>query len=179
MSKTPRSSLGFSMIEVLITLLLVCIGVLGMVAMQGRTQQYTQDSVQRNNAAMLANDLIELIRANPNGPPAFYKAKGTAFASAPGTGCSSTTQVPADQLACWAQKTAKVLPGVTTALLTSDFYICRSTTPGDGDATACPTTGSTVEIKLVWTVKAGECMDSSDSNNVTSTLCSYRLRTQI
>jgi len=175
MNKTPYSNLGFSMIEVLITLLLVCIGVLGMVAMQGRTQQYTQDSVQRNNAAMLANDLIELIRANPLGPSDFYKAKGTAFAGTPGTGCSSTTQVPAEQLACWAQKATNILPGVTTTLLTSDFYICRSLTPGDGDATACPTTGSAVEIKLVWTVKTGECMDSTDA----STLCSYRLRTQI
>ena len=39
------------MIEVLITPLLVCIGVLGMVALQGKTIAYTQDSVQRNVAA--------------------------------------------------------------------------------------------------------------------------------
>ncbi|MCR3769086.1 type IV pilus modification protein PilV, partial [Pseudomonas aeruginosa] len=45
---------GFSMIEVLVALVLISIGVLGMVAMQGRTIQYTQESVQRNAAAMLA-----------------------------------------------------------------------------------------------------------------------------
>ena len=55
------------MIEVLVTLVLISIGVLGMVALQARTIQYTQDAVQRNTAAMLANDLVELMRAMPEG----------------------------------------------------------------------------------------------------------------
>ena len=41
MNRTLKPHLGFSMIEVLITLLLVCIGVLGMVALQGKTIAYT------------------------------------------------------------------------------------------------------------------------------------------
>ena len=56
---------GFSLIEVLMALLLTTVGVLGMVALQGRSIQYTQDAVQRNTAVELANDLIEIVRANP------------------------------------------------------------------------------------------------------------------
>ena len=55
---------GFSMIEVLVTILLICIGVLGLVALQGRTITYTQDSALRNAAAMLADDLQEMMRAD-------------------------------------------------------------------------------------------------------------------
>ncbi|KUJ92033.1 MAG: type 4 fimbrial biogenesis protein PilV, partial [Pseudomonas sp. 63_8] len=45
-----HDSRGFSMIEVLVTVLLICIGVLGLVALQGRTIAYTQDSAYRNAA---------------------------------------------------------------------------------------------------------------------------------
>lgn len=165
------------MIEVLITLLLVSIGVLGMVAMQSRTIQYTQDSVQRNNAAALANDLLELIRLQSTGLPAtsaFYKGAGTAFPAVDVAGCTDTPQSALQQLACWGQKASKLLPGATNALLTSDFYICRTTIPG-----TCTNAGSAVEIQLAWEVKAGECMDSEDINNSTSTICHYRLRAEI
>ncbi|MES2820550.1 MAG: type IV pilus modification protein PilV [Pseudomonadota bacterium] len=174
MNRIISSQRGFSMIEVLITLLLVSVGVLGMVAMQSRTVQYTQDSVQRNTAAMLANDLVELMRASPNGAAEFYKEEATAFAAAPAD-CTVTTNVEAEQLSCWSQKAARLLPGVTAALLTSDFYICRSKVAGTCDDDE----GSAVEIQLVWTVKQGQCMDATDPNAATSTQCSYRLRTQL
>ncbi|MCY1552841.1 type IV pilus modification protein PilV [compost metagenome] len=133
--------------------------------------------MQRNIAASLANDLIELMRSNPDGLPAssdFYKAAGSDFPAAPSGGCASTSNVPSEQLACWAQKAGKLLPGAT-ALLSSDFYICRSRTAG-----ACSSnTGSAIEIQIAWQVKAGECMDNSDTNNSTSTICRYRLRSEI
>ncbi len=168
-----KNTLGFSMIEVLITLLLVTVGVLGMMAMQSRTIQYTQDSVQRNAAAALANDLLELIRAQPTTIPAssdFYKLKDDAFPTSP-TNCAGTSQVAAEQLACWRDKAKLLLPGVTTSLLTSDFHICRSKVPG----TCSTTAGSAVEIQLAWTVKEGACLDGES----TSTICYYRLRSDI
>ena len=56
---------GFSLIEVMVTLVLTTIGILGMVAMQGRSIQYSQDAVHRNAAVMLTGDLLEIIRTNP------------------------------------------------------------------------------------------------------------------
>lgn len=176
MSMNMKRTLGFSLIEILITLLLVTIGVLGMVAMQSRAIKYTQDSVQRNAAAALANDLLELIRIQPTGLPAtsgFYKAAGTAFPAVAGAGCVNTPTTAQQQLACWGQKASSLLPGAAD-LLTSEFYVCRTATPG-----TCAAAGSAVEIQLAWTVKAGECMDSTDVNDSTSVICHYRLRSDI
>ncbi len=167
---------GFSLIEILVTLLLVTVGILGMVALQGRTLSYTQDSVQRNTAAALANDLMEMIRANPAGLPAssgFYKASGTAFPALPSGGCASTSTTASEQLACWADRASRLLPGAS-GLLSSDFYICRTATPG-----TCASSGSAVEIQLAWTTKAGECLEATDNSSNTNTKCTYRLRSEI
>ncbi len=172
MSMNMKRTLGFSMIEILITLLLVTIGVLGMVAMQNRTITHTQDSVQRNAAAALANDLLELIRSQPTGLPAtsgFYKAAGAAFPAVGGAGCANTPATAQQQLACWGEKAKMLLPGVTTTRLTNDFYICRTQVAG-----TCAASGSAVEIQVMWDVKAGECMD-----NTSNTTCTYRLRSEI
>lgn len=171
------SSKGFSMIEVLITLILICIGVLGMVAMQGRTIQYTQDSVQRNTAATLANDLIELMRAMPNGLPAtsgFYKAKDASFPSATDAECQASPSAAAKQLACWGKKVELALPDAGSDDIQGEIYICRSKTAG-----SCTGDGSAVEIQLAWRVKEGECMETGLANNADKTICHYRLRSQI
>lgn len=166
---------GFSMIEILVTLLLLTVGILGMLALQGRTLSYTQDSIQRNTAAALANDLMELIRANPAGLPAssgFYKASGSAFPDLPNS-CANTSITSSEQLACWADRASRLLPGAS-GLLTSDFYICRTTTPG-----TCASAGSAVEIQVAWTTKAGECLEGTDNSSNTNTKCFYRLRSEI
>lgn len=168
---------GFSMIEVLVTLLLVAIGVLGMVALQGRTIAYTQDSVQRNTAAMLANDLIELMRATPTGFPAssgFYKSRSSGFPTPPDS-CTPLPNDAAGQLACWAAKVGESLPGVTDDLLKAEYYVCRTAT-----ANSCTGNGTAVEIQIAWQVKAGECMDETDTGGDSDkTICRYRLRSRI
>lgn len=164
-----RRSSGFSMIEVLVTLVLISIGVLGMVALQARTIQYTQDAVQRNTAAMLANDLVELIRAMPDGLNDFYKKASDVFPETPATGCTPLPASAEAQLGCWAEKAKTALPGASD-LLTSEFYICRTAT-----ANTCSGAGNAIEIQLAWRVKEGDCENSGDDK----TICYYRLRTQI
>lgn len=165
------------MIEVLVSLLIIVVGVLGMVGLQSKAIPYTQDSVQRNTAIMLADDLIEQIRANPNCgiPGSCQKLPGAAF-PAPASSCTPTPTVFNDQLGCWAAQVAKTLP-VTTALLTSSFYVCWSATvsPSDITPSSCGS-GNEMEIQLAWTVKtAGDCMDPSNS----STNCTYKIRTRL
>ncbi|MHB0766678.1 type IV pilus modification protein PilV [Stutzerimonas sp. NM35] len=177
---------GFSLIEVMVTLVLTTIGILGMVAMQGRSIQYTQDSVQRNTAIMLASDLVEIIRSNPgevfkNTPPAepiysgfkdtslFYKGKGDDFATAP-VACVANPTSAIEMRNCWVEAVEASLPDAKN-LLKSDFYICRSSAPG-----ICDGNGSMVEIQLAWTVKAGACPDTRASNTTT---CIYRTRVEL
>lgn len=53
-----RGQRGMTLIEVLISILVFSIGMLGMVAMQARAIQYSGDSEDRTRAAMLANDIV-------------------------------------------------------------------------------------------------------------------------
>ena len=167
---------GFSMIEVLVTILLICIGVLGLVALQGRTITYTQDSALRNAAAMLADDLQEMMRADldkviANGLPRsssdYYKAENADFPN-PADDCTSLANANAsERLGCWAEKVKANLPG-TEDLMNSAFHICQTKTSGE-----CDGEGSTIEIQLAWAVKRGECLD--DSNNE---YCTYAVRVE-
>jgi|SRR5690606_19305357 len=184
-------SKGFSLIEVMVTLVLTTIGILGMVAMQGRSIQYTQDSVQRNTAIMLASDLVEIMRANPGeifkkAPPAdpvysglkenslFYKKPKSSFDSAPAA-CDANPNTAIEMRDCWIESVEASLPGAE-ALLESAFHICRSSAPSDEEEPNCDDQGSMLEIQLAWTVKDGACPDERAPN---STTCIYRTRVEL
>jgi len=177
---------GFSLIEVLVTLVLTTIGILGMVAMQGRSIQYTQDSVQRNTAVMLAGDFVEIIRANPEelyekAPPVepfysgfkdsspFYKDTGGNFSTAPQE-CIDNPKSALEMRDCWVSETQAALPGAAD-LFEDAFYICRSSVPGN-----CNGKGSMLEIQMAWEVKAGTCPDDRAPNDTT---CIYRIRVEL
>jgi len=181
---------GFSLIEVLVTLLLTTIGVLGMVALQGRSIQYTQDSVQRNTAVMLASDIIEIMRTNPQelyassvpkspmnsgleNSSLFFKEKskeleGRAECVA---SASQSAETAKEQRDCWADKVEAMLPG-GAELFDSDMYICRSAEPD----TCTSDQGSMIEIRLAWQVREGACLDESDPD---ATICTYTVRVEL
>lgn len=182
---TPRSisrESGFSMIEVLVALIITVIGVLGMVALQSKAIPYTQDSVQRNTAIMLVDDLVEIIRTagDCSTANACLKAPGASFPATPAT-CIPTPIKLSDQIGCWAARAKTSLPGADALLATGNFFICRSILPGDETVGACATTSTDnteVEIQVAWTVKqAADCMTGSTSSG--AGVCSYRLRTRI
>lgn len=56
---------GFSLIELLVTLLISGIAILGMVALQGRAQQAQLETLQRGQAMALVEDMANRISANP------------------------------------------------------------------------------------------------------------------
>lgn len=171
----PHHSRGFSLIEVLITLLLTSVGILGMAAMQAKAIAYTQDSIQRNTAAMLADELMEILRADqskiiavdgqPRGSSDYYYLPDSDenFPLAAATCNSLSNGGPTERLGCWAKRASQALPGVTPELLKSDFYIQPQ--------------GAAIEIQLAWSVAKGACMDGD--NSADKTVCHYRLRAEL
>lgn len=168
---------GFSLLEMLITVLLVAVGILGMVAMQGRAIQYTQDSVQRTHAVMLANELLEIVRANPASLET--NAEDTPFFSSLPAGAtesclelSETKELVSSQMACWSSKVRMLLPGA--ADVASHFSSCLSSSPG-----VCNTDGAVIQIQLAWKAVGESCprplVDEEDDQSV----CIYSFRTQI
>ena len=67
--RRPPSSAGFALIEVLISLLLFSIGVLGMVGMQAKATGYAVDAENRSRAAQLASELVASMWAEQTTSP--------------------------------------------------------------------------------------------------------------
>lgn len=58
---------GLSLIEILVTVVVLSIGLLGIAGMQAFGMRYSNDSYVRSQATMIANELIERMHANPEG----------------------------------------------------------------------------------------------------------------
>ncbi len=159
-----RRAKGFSMIEVLIAMVVICIGVLGMAALQGKTLRYTNEAGNRNAAAMLAADLIEMMRSNRGQligsdgklatDSAYFKAAGNDFPTTRTSNCRNAngctpSQLAEDQLAGWVQQVRHTLPiGDDDELLKNQYVICATQNPTA--ATPCSQTGSAILIQLAW-----------------------------
>jgi type IV pilus assembly protein PilV len=171
---------GFSLVEVLIALLVLCIGLLGMVSLQGRGLQLSQSANQRSTAIMLAQDLVEMMRSNPDATltnnlfstaSSYYKAAGSEFSSTSVANCASLDRsaggatVASQDFGCWLQQVQSLLP-VTSGLLKSNFTIC----PSSKENSCSSGPSSVVMIQLAWQDKSGDCNDN---------ICYYRLRAEL
>lgn len=169
-----KNASGFSLLEVLITMLLTAVGILGMVAMQGKAIQYTQDSVERTNAAMLANELLEIIRATPSSLSASTD-DSPLFTSLPASTSDVCLGIDSaligTQVACWATKVRTLLPGADS--LGNNFVSCISTEPG-----VCDSNGAAVEIRLAWNATGEGCLDAQAAD-LENALCTFTFRSQI
>lgn len=175
-----RGESGFSMLEVLISLLLVSVGALGMAALQGKSMRYTQDALQRNEAIQLAQQLLEQMRSNPKSAlssnkfsisSAYYKPLGESFDTDTRSDCATRDRgaggddVAKADLACWLQSVQSSLP-VTSAILSANYSIC----PSQSDGSCSTTPSSAVLIQIAWKDPTGQCDDN---------LCIYRLRGEL
>jgi len=69
---------GFSLIEVLVALLVMCIGLLGAAAIQLNALKYTDSSSMRTQASFIAYDMLDRIRANSGANYSLASAKAVA-----------------------------------------------------------------------------------------------------
>lgn len=83
----PRRQRGSSMIEVLVTLVIVSFGLLGLAGLQTRLQTSEMESYQRSQALLLLNDMANRIATN-RGNAASYV---TASPLGAGVTCPATT----------------------------------------------------------------------------------------
>ncbi len=87
---------GFSLLEVLVTLVLLSIGLLGVAALQLNSLRYAATSGGRNQAALFAQEVADRIRANPDID--YSGAIGTA-ANCYASGTCTAAQLRASDLA--------------------------------------------------------------------------------
>lgn len=100
-----RLQSGLTMIEVLITLLIVSFGLLGVGALQLMSLQVNQGANQRTQAAMLAVSVLDAIRGNRPNAVQYGRNYGA------GAGSPTSTNVPEAEMAQIVQQLQRVLPG--------------------------------------------------------------------
>ncbi len=89
---------GFTLLEVLVSLLILAIGLLGLAALQTRGVKYNHDAYGRSQGTLLANQMMDMLRANPTNVAAYVT--GRRFGVTAG-GCTPTSPAPANELLCW------------------------------------------------------------------------------
>ena len=68
---------GFTLIEVLVTLVILMFGLLGIAGLMAKGQKASYEAYQRQQALALASDMTERIRSNPNQAAAYASAAPT------------------------------------------------------------------------------------------------------
>ena len=87
---------GSSLLEVMISLFVLAIGLLGALAMQTQSMQHNQSSYAFMQSVYLASDIVERIRANPTG---IYITPQTNLAGSAAVVCATTGCTVAQQKA--------------------------------------------------------------------------------
>ncbi|MDF0751171.1 type IV pilus modification protein PilV [Marinobacter sp. 71-i] len=105
---------GLGLIEILITVLVLGIGILGVASTQVVSLQMNSQSQSRSQAVLLAEDLLDRIRANSDNPDAYALGQGDAQ-GADGGDCDTSfvpanATVAANDIAAWENSLACLLP---------------------------------------------------------------------
>ena len=163
--RTRNSQRGLSMIELLVAVLVLAIGVLGITALQMVSLQNNRGALFRAEAVQLAYDMMDRIRANPEGavPGAAYN--GLALADGPpgaancvANVCSQAQMVNFDQ-AVWKCSLGNFNDDAQcTAFRAAGVLPPADDQPGlpEGDGSIAVDGAGVVTITVTWTEPDGQ-----------------------
>jgi len=139
---------GFTLIEVMVSVLVLSIGLVGVAALQGVSLKNTQSAFMRSQATALAYDLADRMRANVISAKTGLYDPGTA---AKVTACKSTTGCTAQDMA--KHDLAEWNAAIATYLPMGQGFVCVDSTPNDGASAAsaaCDGSGTQIAVKIWW-----------------------------
>lgn len=106
----PRRQGGFTLIEILVSLLVFAFGVLGLVGLQASAIRFSTDAQQRAEATFLADQLLaRMLIADPATAASFAHHPNGTTACSP-TGAASTNAVVTE----WLQEVTRTFPNAAT-----------------------------------------------------------------
>jgi type IV pilus assembly protein PilV len=102
-----HDSSGMSMIEVLVTIVIITFGLLGLAALQGKAHVAEMESYQRGQALILLQDMVNRIENNMSNVSSYKTTspRGTGFSDS--TNCNPTDVTRADADLCEWSKSIK------------------------------------------------------------------------
>ncbi len=108
--RSPGRQAGFTLLEAMISFLVLAIGLLGLAGLQVQGMRFNTESYARSQATFLAYDMLERMRLN-RGQAATY-AGGD-----PGGACGGGGSLAMNDRICWHQTVAATLPGGTATIV--------------------------------------------------------------
>ena len=132
---------GFSLIEVLVTLLIIAVGLMSIAALQFKGLQYSNDAYMRSSYNILVYDIMDRMRNNSGSIAGYKMSSYTIPANAP-SGCKEDTKpTAANDLKCWQEQLYAHLPPGSTAEIK--------------DGTARTGAYDAYDISISWTSRDG------------------------
>ncbi len=121
MNKQPHlnisSSNGFNLIEILVTMLIMAVGMMGIAALQFKGLQYNTDAYTRSQVNFIAYDIADRVRLNRANAASYIS---TYDAGDSHTACNHATGANAvNDLNCWYDLVDAALPFGSGADITS------------------------------------------------------------
>lgn len=166
---------GFTLLEILVAVVIFSIGLLGLASLQTTSLKLTNDSLDRTVATILANDMIDRMRANVEatslGTTSPYNNPSKNATSNPNCyglnsdGSSSdsaqcdSTQMAQNDFADWyaaiqGSAATSWRPAITALLPSGNGVVCIDSTPNDGTPSSVSCDGITaVPSKPVFSIK--------------------------
>ena len=111
-----RRVAGFTLIEVLISLIILSVGMLGIAGLYVHSMQAGRTSMLRHNAVTMAGDVADRIRANPIAGPAYALAGANNNCVALNIDCTAG-QMAAHDIFLWNQQAATTMPNGAVAVV--------------------------------------------------------------
>jgi type IV pilus assembly protein PilV len=150
---TIRRQRGFNLIEVMVSVLVMSLGIVGMAGTQITAKRVGHEAVQRTTASNLALDILERIRANPQVLSNYASSGlgGSTISTEPSPNCSDSgsEKCTAAQLAAhdlWEWEQAIDGASAVRDVGGSDVFVGGLIQP-----TACITVGGgTVTVAVAW-----------------------------
>lgn len=105
-----KKSRGFSLVEVLITLVIMSIGMLGIAGLYVQSMQAGRTSMLRHHAVTLAGDIADRIRANPTAGAAYAAAAGADNNCVAMNANCNVAQMAAHDIFLWQAQALEFLP---------------------------------------------------------------------
>jgi type IV pilus assembly protein PilV len=144
--RNSRPASGFSLLELLVTLVVLSIGLLGLGLMQTTGLGLTKAAYSRTQAMMLASDIADRIRANENSAASYV---GTAAGGTPGciagAVCATGAEIAASDMADWANRVALELPGGVGKI----YDVAATTAPCPGYSATSVLAGF-MRVHITW-----------------------------
>lgn len=169
----PRQK-GFSLVEVMVSVLVTSVSVVGMAGMQVTSKRAGYEAIQRTSATSMAMDVLERIRSNPRVLSSYAAAGlgGSTITVEPSPNCSNDTteictagQLAAHDLWEWEQ----AIDGLAE---TRDISGTTVATGGLLNPTGCiEVSGNMVTVTMAW--QGYEALSDPGTNTCGSGLGKY------